>query len=376
MARFGHRSPSRLRIRLGNVCTYRFGIRKDLPMLMRSHRSFVARLSMRFGHPAGRSHAYRASRARLLGVLCALLFAWIPAAEAGKVALLNCSGRKVRLCAYDPTDIVLKYAASQGDVSNGDSVVVTCNSGSGCKVRVIDTTSNCTSVTNELTLIGVTELGQNAYRIKNVGGSTYNFENVDGSASYFDNPANRRCGLNAKLGEACAASGDCKEGFCTKGGKSTGICCKSNCDQFACQSCTADGQSCGNTPYGQPGQYCEQSWQMCDGSRCVWRASVANGQPCVGNLECKSGFCADGLCCDVACGGACQSCNQEGKKGTCSFLAAGATDNKCSTTRQCRSNGTCGLRSSMPCTADADCASNRCVALQCPKPGRCGRLCR
>ncbi len=42
------------------------------------------------------------------------------------------------------------------------------------------------------------------------------------------------------------------------------------------------------------------------------------GETCTSSIECKSEHCIDGVCCDTACTGQCQSCNEPGKAGTCS----------------------------------------------------------
>lgn len=58
-------------------------------------------------------------------------------------------------------------------------------------------------------------------------------------------------------------------------------------------------------------------------------AAWPNGTTCTGGAQCESGFCADGRCCDQACGGAvedCQACSVEagaGADGICTLLAAG-----------------------------------------------------
>ncbi|MBI3182520.1 MAG: hypothetical protein HYZ28_10275, partial [Myxococcales bacterium] len=59
-----------------------------------------------------------------------------------------------------------------------------------------------------------------------------------------------------------------------------------------------------------------------------------NGTPCTSGTDCASGFCADGVCCDTACGGACDACS----------VAAGAS-----------ADGACTLLgNAMMCRASAD----------------------
>ena len=48
------------------------------------------------------------------------------------------------------------------------------------------------------------------------------------------------------------------------------------------------------------------------------------GAVCAAARECESGFCADGVCCNVACTGACVSCQEPGKLGQCTPGAGGA----------------------------------------------------
>lgn len=49
-----------------------------------------------------------------------------------------------------------------------------------------------------------------------------------------------------------------------------------------------------------------------------------NGARCTVGGECESGFCADGVCCNVDCGKEpCKACNLSGQEGTCAELPAG-----------------------------------------------------
>ncbi|MGZ6061026.1 MAG: hypothetical protein ACXWVM_01465 [Polyangiales bacterium] len=60
----------------------------------------------------------------------------------------------------------------------------------------------------------------------------------------------------------------------------------------------------------------------CSGSACInW---VPNGGKCGVDADCVSNHCADGYCCNTACTGTCESCNQAGALGTCKAIPAGS----------------------------------------------------
>ena len=50
------------------------------------------------------------------------------------------------------------------------------------------------------------------------------------------------------------------------------------------------------------------------------------GLACACGIECGSGFCVDGVCCNLACSGACVSCNLAGKMGECAPVPLAAPD--------------------------------------------------
>jgi hypothetical protein len=52
------------------------------------------------------------------------------------------------------------------------------------------------------------------------------------------------------------------------------------------------------------------------------------GQPCTTGAQCPTGFCADGVCCDTACTGICETCALPDKKGTCSPHLQGTDPDK------------------------------------------------
>jgi hypothetical protein len=54
---------------------------------------------------------------------------------------------------------------------------------------------------------------------------------------------------------------------------------------------------------------------VCIGGRCVAPADL--GAACTTDAGCSGGHCVDGVCCESACGGQCQSCNEPGGLGHC-----------------------------------------------------------
>src|SRR5689334_25306332 len=93
-------------------------------------------------------------------------------------------------------------------------------------------------------------------------------------------------------------------------------------------------------------------------------SGAALGVPCARDLECASGFCVDGVCCDARCGDLCATCAAEGSPGTCSaaptdaacgaFVCAGGTE--------CRGYDQTQLEQN--CAAFAECkAGIECAAL-------------
>jgi hypothetical protein len=70
-----------------------------------------------------------------------------------------------------------------------------------------------------------------------------------------------------------------------------------------------------------------------------------NGETCTGNIDCMSDNCVEGVCCDTACDGECESClgaNTCGTDGTCAPVTAGTDpDGDCNAMQACY-GGACG----------------------------------
>jgi len=69
-----------------------------------------------------------------------------------------------------------------------------------------------------------------------------------------------------------------------------------------------------------PGYFCDDA----DGDgACALRRD--NGSDCQADKQCSSALCVEGICCNAACGGPCESCALAATKGTCSPVADGTT---------------------------------------------------
>jgi hypothetical protein len=69
------------------------------------------------------------------------------------------------------------------------------------------------------------------------------------------------------------------------------------------------------------GSTCQESALLCEFDCDVDRCTLApNGDVCDSELQCESGFCVEGVCCNTACDTECHSClaaNTSGKQGKC-----------------------------------------------------------
>jgi hypothetical protein len=147
------------------------------------------------------------------------------------------------------------------------------------------------------------------------------------------------------IGATCSADSECGTGACADG-----FCCNARCDQ-SCMDCNLAGSEgeCGPVPAGQTDELCDG---VCDGTGLCKRR---NGLTCAEAGDCDSGFCVDGVCCNSACSGVCDSCALAGLEGTCS-------PKNCSPFI-CDANGDCLTG----CTSTADCANG----FACNASGQC-----
>jgi hypothetical protein len=68
-------------------------------------------------------------------------------------------------------------------------------------------------------------------------------------------------------------------------------------------------------------------------------ADLENGQACQDGRRCKSGQCTDGVCCDLACAGRCETCALAGAEGRCTPVFDDALEPGCGPEGGCGSPG-------------------------------------
>ena len=190
-------------------------------------------------------------------------------------------------------------------------------------------------------------------------------------------------------GSPCQTDGQCGTSVCANG-----VCCDRRCG--ACEACNQPGSvgRCAVVPAGAAGSpacapfvcngsascplSCTTNAECVAGLECRNAACVAPppdagvdagqptvdaGQPdagsprgaaCARNDQCQTGHCADGVCCDSACDGACQACNTEGRVGVCAVLPKGNVGAPVCAPFVCDG---AGRACPTTCAADGDCAA-------------------
>jgi hypothetical protein len=110
---------------------------------------------------------------------------------------------------------------------------------------------------------------------------------------------------------------------------------------------------------------------VCLAGRCGLRG---DGQTCTEGIQCVTGFCIDGVCCENACAGRCQFCASPATRGKCTSVRAGAPDPRASAgitdaarvcldqgVASCGTNGRCDGKNGCQRYADGtSCRAPRC----------------
>jgi hypothetical protein len=182
------------------------------------------------------------------------------------------------------------------------------------------------------------------------------------------------CGLDGKCDGNGACSKypvgmECSPAACTADGH--GVMTAARCDGMG--RCVPSTTSTPCDPY-----LCDSSTSRCF-TGCTTVAECAapnpcnagkcgkkpNGDLCGDASECNSGRCADGVCCNIDCTGACTACNLNGSPGICTALPAGALDQHSQCTDEgatsCGGSGLCnGMGGCQKYTAGTVCAPVDC----------------
>ncbi len=180
-------------------------------------------------------------------------------------------------------------------------------------------------------------------------------------------------GVDCGVGQKCNAAGQCgcaNDAQCvapaTCGGGNPGTAFTCGCTKT---TCAAAGATCGQISDGCYATLscnsgtkngAETDVDCGGGGGCKTPCSM--GKVCKVDTDCGSGHCADGVCCTSACTGACTACNLPGSLGTCSNVAAGASDPvTCVAPGACDGAGSCKKGNGVACLAKAQCTSGNCV---------------
>jgi PA14 domain len=203
---------------------------------------------------------------------------------------------------------------------------------------------------------------------------------------------NPRMSCSDEGAATCGQTGVCDgAGSCQKYAAGT-VCKEAGCvsahfDMLASR-CTADGQCVGLQQKCAP--------YLCDtGSKCLTTCTLdtdcengikcmagscgkkALGTACGDGTECDSTFCAQGVCCAVACAGGCLSCALPGSEGACTPVIAGANPadpTACATTdaSTCGLDGTCdGAGACRNFPAGTTCSTASCSSATLRAAGTC-----
>jgi hypothetical protein len=139
------------------------------------------------------------------------------------------------------------------------------------------------------------------------------------------------------------------------------------CAPFGCDDKT---QQCVST--------CAVDSDCVSGRKCVAGScgKKPRGAVCNANADCASGFCTDHVCCNIACTGACLSCAQVGRMGTCWPIDAGNADPRGICVDQgsgsCGHTGACdGLGSCASYPAETVCVAASCTGDRLNTAGTC-----
>jgi hypothetical protein len=185
------------------------------------------------------------------------------------------------------------------------------------------------------------------------------------------------CEVKKSQGQMCGGDNQCFTGACADA-----VCCDVMC-AGVCNSCNVAGNvgSCTFIPAGQdPDDEClgNGGTDVCNGAAACGKLT---GSACAAGVDCASGKCVDGVCCQSACGAACKACSmaKTGQPdGTCANVTVNTDpDNECVGLLLCTGSGACAAPQAdgLACALDAECDNGHCVDGVCCN-NVCGGLCQ
>jgi hypothetical protein len=189
--------------------------------------------------------------------------------------------------------------------------------------------------------------------------STCGFDGTcDGNGACRKFPTGTQCkapacsGANVVPGSACDGQGTC---VAQKSISCTPYNCGTGTGTPAClTTCTAGGTDC-------------VSPAVCMNSSCGMKPKQDNGAGCTTGADCTSTFCVDGVCCGMACTGACMACNQMGSEGMCLPVGMSKPDPR----KLCVDGGPSGCGKNGLCDGAGACqlypATTTCASASCNK---------
>ena len=253
-----------------------------------------------------------------------------------------------------------RKATGQKCALNTECATGYCVDGVCCDQKCLETCKTCALPGKEGTCAHVPAGKADTYALKICFGK----ESCDGLG-----------GCKKGLGVGCTTGSQCGSGHCVDG-----YCCATACTA-PCRSCGIPGSigSCATIAAGKadtfPANTCAGK-KACDGKGACKKSP---GLVCVTGVECFSGHCADGYCCDKACLGACETCAAAASAGTCVKVAAGKPDKvatkPCTGQQACDGLGVCKKNNGQPCATAGECGSGYCMDFVCCDTA-CTGLCR
>lgn len=103
------------------------------------------------------------------------------------------------------------------------------------------------------------------------------------------------------------------------------------------------------------------------------RCQSVAGEPCAVSTDCASNFCADGVCCDRACTGQCESCSLQGNVGICRMVTGMTTPGRpaCAGSGPCAGTCTGASSSCVYPGPEVTCGDSTCVGTTYTAPAAC-----